>query len=202
MKTKVVYYLATKIVVVLVLVAVLVVKTTASEAPKLKLVPHSGEKAIVVVDNSTDSYAELTIEDAKGDVLYYRDGRITEKMYSKIFDFKNLTDGDYKIIVKNKAGKKELNFFVSNNKVIVEPEKMAVMPYFFVENDVIKISYLNESMNRVALTLTSQNGEIYKKWLGNDFSIHRAFNISSLNKGEYAATISDGSNTFSFNFEK
>lgn len=202
MKTKVVYYLATKIFVVLVLVALLVVKATASEAPKLKLVPHSNEKALIVVDNSANSYAELIIEDEKGDVVYYREGRITDKMYSKVFDFKNLTDGNYKIIVKNNAGNRELIFSVINSNIVVEGEGIAAMPYFFVENDVLKISYLNKSMGNVSFTITGENGEYYRRWLGKDFSINKGFNIAGLNKGEYSAVLSDGANTFNFTFEK
>lgn len=118
MKTKVTY-LATKIMVAIVLVALIVVKATAAEAPNLKMVPYSNERAIVVVDNPGNSYAELTIEDSNGRILYYREGKINEKMYSKIFDFKNLTNGNYRIIVKNNIGKKELFFTVENSFVVI-----------------------------------------------------------------------------------
>ena len=201
MKTKVVY-LTSKIMVAIVLIAILAAKAYAGEAPKVKLVPHSNERAIVVVDNTLNSYAELTIEDAKGDVLYYREGKINEKSYSKIFDFKNLSDGNYKITVKNNLGKSELNFELSNNKVVVEKDVLATAPFFYVENEVLKISYLNQSQNDIRFTLSNYEGELYKKSLGDNFSITTGFKLSNLSKGEYAASINDGVRTYSYTFEK
>lgn len=202
MKTKVTYYLATKIMVALVLVAILVVKATAAEAPKLKMLPHANERAIVVVDNPVDSYTELTIEDSRGDIMYYREGRINEKMYSKIFDFKNLENGDYKVIVKNKVGEKALLFTVDNNKIVVKDDAISNVPYFFYENDVLRVSYLNHSLSNIALTITNNEGDIFEKSLGNDFSITAGLKLSNLNKGDYAVSINDGKNSFSYNFEK
>ncbi|MBN2263576.1 MAG: hypothetical protein JW735_11720 [Prolixibacteraceae bacterium] len=201
MKTKVTY-LATKITVAVVLLALIVVKATAAEAPNLKMVPHTDERAIVLVENPGNSYAELTIEDSNGEILYYREGKINEKNYSKIFDFKNLANGDYRIIVENSAGKKELLFTVENNTVVVNEMLSSNTPYFNVENDILKISYLNHTMNNIALTLSNNEGEVFSKSLGNDFSITTGFNLSKLNKGDYAVSINDGRRSYTYTFEK
>jgi hypothetical protein len=201
MKTKVTY-LATKITVAVVLLALIVVKATAAEAPNLKMVPHTNERAIVLVENPGNSYAELTIEDSNGEILYYREGKINEKNYSKIFDFKNLANGDYRIIVENSAGKKELLFTVENNTVVVNEMLSSNTPYFNVENDILKISYLNHTMNNIALTLSNNEGEVFSKSLGNDFSITTGFNLSKLNKGDYAVSINDGRRSYTYTFEK
>lgn len=51
MKTKVIY-LTSKIMVVIVLIAILVTKAYDGEASKVKLIPHSTEQAVVVINNS------------------------------------------------------------------------------------------------------------------------------------------------------
>ena len=201
MKTKVTY-LATKIMVAVILLALIVVKATAVEAPSLKMVPHTDERAIIVVENPGNSFAELTIEDSNGEILYYQEGRINEKNYSKIFDFKNLANGDYRIIVENSAGKKELLFTVENNTVIVNEMLSSNTPYFNVENDILKISYLNHTMNNIALTLSNNKGEVFSKSLGNNFSITTGFNLSKLSKGDYAVSINDGNRSYTYTFEK
>lgn len=201
MKTKVTY-LATKIMVAVILLALIVVKATAVEAPSLKMVPHTDERAIIVVENPGNSFAELTIEDSNGEILYYQEGRINEKNYSKIFDFKNLANGDYRIIVENSAGKKELLFTVENNTVIVNEMLSSNTPYFNVENDILKISYLNHTMNNIALTLSNNEGEVFSKSLGNNFSITTGFNLSKLSKGDYAVSINDGNRSYTYTFEK
>lgn len=201
MKTKVTY-LASKIMVAVILVAILVVKVSAADAPKLKMLPHTNDRAIIVFDNNVDQFAELTIENIEGDILYYKEGRIDEGVYSKIFDFKNLTDGSYKITVKNSAGTNALNFRVDNNNVIADNKPVAIAPSFIFENNVLKISYLNHTLNNVAFTLANENGELYKKSLGNNFSITTGFKFSNLEKGNYAVSINDGSNTFNYAFQK
>ena len=202
MKTKVMY-LATKVTVAVILVAIIAVKALAGEAPKLKLVPHSTDRAIVVIDNEEDSPSELVIEDLNGNILYYKEGRIDEKLYTKLFDFKNLDDGIYKITASNNYGKKELTFKVNGDVVEVEKEHYtASHPFIEVKDDVLKLSFLNHSLNEIYLTIANDSGEIYKKSLGNDFSITTGFNLAKLQYGDYAAIISDGNNTYSYNFEK
>lgn len=202
MKTKVTY-LATKVMVAVILVALLAVKALAGEAPKLKLVPHSTDRAIVVMDNEENSPSELVIEDLNGNILYYRDGRINEKIYTKLFDFRNLEDGTYKITASNLYGNKELTFSVAGKVIEVEKEHYtANHPFIKVNDDVLKLSFLNHSLNEIYLTIADESGEIYKKSLGNDFCITTGFSLANLKYGDYAAILNDGANTFSYNFEK
>ncbi|MGF7140299.1 hypothetical protein [Roseimarinus sediminis] len=201
MKTKV-FYLASKVTVAVVLVAILALKALAGEAPKVKMVPHSSERAVVVVDNAVNTISELAIEDSKGDVLYYREGRIDEKVYSKIFDFKNLSDGDYKIIVSNDFGKKEVRFTVADNTIEVIKDVKSEVPYFSVEDDVLKLSFLNHSLKNIDIVISDAYGEVFKKSLGNNFNITTGFDLAKLSAGGYAAIISDGKNTYHYTFEK
>lgn len=201
MKTKVIY-LATKLTVAVVLVALLVVKALAGDAPKLKLVPHSTEKAIIVVDNPTSATTELSIEDLNGNVLYYREGSIDSRIYSKMFDFKNLSDGDYKVVVNNKYGEKEVYFKVNDNKIYVVKDLAEIKPYFEVDGDVLKLSYLNHNLDNIYLTIENADGEIFSKSLGDDFSVNAGFGLSKLPNGYYYASLSGGTNTYNYTFEK
>lgn len=196
-------YLVTKVTVAVILVAILAAKAIAGEAPKLKLVSHSSDRAVVVINNEDDSPSELSIEDLNGNILYYKEGTINDKIYTKLFNFKNLEDGGYKIIVSNNFGKKELTFTVSGNEIEVEKEMFtAYHPFIAVENNVLKLSFLNHSLNEIYLSIADNSGEIYKKSLGNNFSITTGFSLSNLEFGDYAAIISDGKNTYCYNFEK
>lgn len=201
MKTKVIY-LATKLTVAVILVALLAAKAFAGDAPKLKLVPHSTERAIIVVDNPSDAITELSIENLNGDVLYYREGSIDSKIYSKMFDFKNLTNGDYKVTVNNKYGEKEVYFKVDGNNIYVVKDMAEIEPFFEVDDDVLKLSYLNHNLGKIYLTIEDSDGEIFSKALGNNFSINAGFGLSKLASGYYSASLSDGTNTYNYTFEK
>ena len=201
MKTKVMY-LATKVTVAVVLVALLAVEALAGEKPEVKVIPHSTDRAVVFVNNADDVYTELSIEDLNGSVIYYKEGRIEDKVYSKLFDFKNLEEGSYKVVAKNNFGEKEILFSVSNNTVNVVKEESSVKPFVKIEGDVLKLSYLNESLSDTYLSLYNEDGEVFTKKLGKDFNITTGFDIKKLAKGTYSANIINGSNTYSYQFNK
>lgn len=201
MKTKV-FYFTTKIMVAVVLLALIAVKAFASDAPKLKMVPYSDNRAIVAVDNLADVVSELTIEDANGYILYYKEGRISDKLYSKIFDFKNLADGLYTVSVKNKYGEQKADFRISNKKFELVEKTEAYTPYFEVNGDILKLSFLNRELNDVEFSLLGDNGCYFEKTLGKDFNITKGFDIASLYEGEYSVELKSGNDTYSYTFEK
>jgi hypothetical protein len=201
MKTKV-FYLATKITVAVILVAILVVEATASGNSKLKMVPYASERAIIAMENNSNLTSELTIEDASGDVVYYKEGSITEGNYSKKFDFANLRNGHYKVTVSNKNGKNELHFTVKNKTIRVNSDAAEYEPYVDIKEDVLKLSILNNSLNEVSLTVSNNDGVVYRKSLGNDFSINAGFSLALLESGDYAINIINGDRTYSYDFNK
>jgi len=200
MKTKL-WYLTTKITVAVVLVAVLVVKAFAGSSPKVSLVPYNSDCAVISVANLSGANSELTIENASGDILYYKEGAI-EGAYSKIFDFKNLRDGDYKVVVTNEDGSHELKFTVDGSNVLVPENEEKNAPYFSVKDGVLKLSFLNETNGDVVLKFSNDYGVFYTKSLGSNFSITAGFNLDRLESGDYAVELTSGDKTYSYNFEK
>jgi hypothetical protein len=201
MKTKV-FYLGTRIATGVVLLAILAVKALAGEAPKVKMVPYSTDKAIIAIDNALSKVSELTIENEAGSVIYYKDGYIDEKIYSKVFDFKNLSDGYYTIRVRNTDGERSINFEVIEGRVEMEKEISAMHPYIEVKDDVLKLSMLNHSLSNIEINLSDINGNVFNKDLGKQFSINAGFSLSRLEKGNYELSISNGSETVNYQFEK
>jgi hypothetical protein len=201
MKTKV-FYLATKITVAVILVAILVIEANASGTPNLKMIPYAPERALIALTDNTNLVSELTIENVSGDVVYYKEGRISDELYSKKFNFANLGDGDYKVTVNNKNGENELLFNVRDKKITVKSDKTLKEPFVEIKDDILKLSFLNNSLNEVNLTVSNEDGVVYTKSLGNDFSINAGFNLASLERGEYAINITDGVKTYSYNFNK
>lgn len=202
MKTKVMY-LATKVTVAVVLVALLAVEALAGEKPEVKVIPHSSDRAVVTFVNTTDdAYTELSIEDLDGSVIYFKEDRINEKVYSKLFNFENLEDGSYKVVAKSNFGEKEILFSVSNNTVNVVKEESSNKPFVKLDGNLLKVSYLNKSLSDTFLTLYGEDGEVFKKKLGKDFSITAGFDIAKLAKGTYSANINNGSNSYSYQFNK
>lgn len=188
--------------VAVILLAMLAVKALASDTPKVKMVPYSNNKAIIAVDSPVDAVSELTIEDENGHVLYYKEGNIDDKVYSKIFDFKNLNDGTYAIAVKNTYGEHKMYFEVEDNKFEILKEEQAFVPFIEVEDDVLRFSILNNSLSDVVLKVSDEYGNSFTKNLGSEFSISEGFSLNNLNAGDYVIDITTENNTYSYNFEK
>jgi len=201
MKTKV-FYLASKVMVVVVLTIVLVVKALAGTSPKVSLVPFGTERALIAIENLSELPTELLIEDAEGNVVYYREGMASEDYYSKKFDFRNLDEGEYKVRAKNKNGENTLSFRVANNKIVVNKPNKGNNPYFEVKNGVLKLSMLNPSNEEVKLNLVNEDGILFSKELGSDFSITAGFNLNNLKGGEYAVEIVSETRNYNFNFTR
>lgn len=201
MKTKV-FYLTTKIIVAVILVAALVYKVSAAGVPEVKMVPYGNEKAIVTLSNNEKIVSVLTVENSSGDEVFYRKGLFDEKAYSKIFDFKYLEDGNYKIIVKNQFGESSVPFSVIDNVLVVTQSEEDVTPYMNIEDDILKISYLNENLSDVILSVYEGNDKIFNKTLGNNFSINSALSLARLERGEYSIALSNGKKTYYLDFSK
>jgi hypothetical protein len=201
MKTKV-FYLATKVTVAVILVAILVLEAKASGTTNLKVVPYASERALIELSNNSNLNTELTIENVAGDIVYYSESKITDDLYSKKFDFSKLSDGVYKVTVNNTNGKNEVFFTVNDNKISVNSEKNLNKPYVEIKDDVLKLSVLNSALTNVNLIVSNEDGIVYKKSLGNDFSINAGFNLANLERGDYDINITDGVNTYSYNYNK
>jgi hypothetical protein len=200
MKTKI-FYLTTKITVAVILVLVLVLKVSANETPVIKFVPFSAENAVISLEKEALTSGELTIEPATGGEVLYRENFSEGNSYSKMFGFKNLKDGDYKITVKDENGATS-TFFTVKEKRFVNNDTLEIKPFISVENDVVKISYLNHTLKNVEFTLENEEGIIYNKSLGNEFNISAGFDIRKLEKGDYAINISNGDKKYSYTFNK
>ncbi|MBN1769010.1 MAG: hypothetical protein JXR50_13395 [Prolixibacteraceae bacterium] len=194
-------YLATKVTVAVVLVALIAAKATAGESPNVKMLPHSTERAVVVI-NTDNINSEVSIEDLEGSVVYYEEGLINDKVYSKIFDFKNLEDGEYRLKVKNSFGENEVLFKVANNNIEVVKEAISTTPFFKVEDNMLKLSYLNHSLSNAYLTIFNEEGEIFKTELGKDFSINAGFDLKQLETGNYMASFGSNEKSYSYSFSK
>ena len=201
MKTKV-FYLVSKITVAVVFVAILVFKATAAETPNLKMVPFASERALISLSNTSNTNSELTIEDASGDVLYYKESNISDEVYSKKFDFKNLPDGDYKITAKNNSNEKILYFTVRDNKISVKNDAALNEPFVEIRDNVLKVSLLNNTLNNINFIVSNEDGEVYRKSLGSNFNINAGFSLAKLESGNYAINITDGDKTYSYSYKK
>ena len=180
----------------------IVAVATAVEKPKMNVVPLSEDRAVVSILNGAEALFELSIHAEDGELVYYKQATNPSNTYQKIFDFKNIEDGDYTMDLRVNDTRLMKDIAVSSNGIVVGESKMRIDPYFAFANGVLKLTYLNFDQESMNLNIYDNSGLVYESKLGKDFNIATGFDLSALKGGQYEVVLSSLNNDFSFSIEK
>jgi hypothetical protein len=102
----------------------------------------------------------------------------------------------------------ETTFEVEMNEMNILREDISYRPVFWINDDMLSISFMNLDQGEVYLTLEDElpvNDEVtvlYEEKAKSDMSYQRIFNIKNLSKGEYTLTLTTGGKTYNYLFDK
>lgn len=171
----------------------------ASGNLKVNIVPLTSEKAVVAISNNTVSNFQISIENSNGEVIYYKETASDSKDFRKVFDFSNLSAGNYTLTATIDGTTTEREFAVEKNKIAVGKEKTAIEPYFTFNKGLLAVSYLNFSEENLLVNFYDNNGLVYSKELGDQFAITKGFDLSKLASGNYTVILSTASKSYNYN---
>jgi hypothetical protein len=184
-----------------VLVAIVAI-ATAVEKPKMDVVPLNADRAVISVENTNAAIFELSIYAENGDLVYFKETSKPESNYKKVFDFKNLENGNYTMNVKVNDTRVVKNFTVSTKGINVGESELRFDPYFSYTNDELKLTYLNFDKENLSLNIYGEDGLVYEKAIGSDFNVISGYDLSALNSGKYEVVLSSANNNYKFDIEK
>jgi hypothetical protein len=196
MVMKTIKFLSTVVAVSIVAIA------TAVEKPKMKVVPLTPDRAVVSIHNNNAAVFELSIVAKSGDLVYYKQSAKPLNSYQKVYDFKELENGNYTLTLKVNDTRLSKEFEVASSGIYVGESKMRFDPYFAFSGDVLKLSYLNFDGESYALNIYNENGLVYKTKLGKDFNMVNGYDLSALESGSYEVVLSSASNEFTYSLVK
>ena len=171
----------------------------ASGNLKVNIVPLTSETAVVAISNTAASIFQISIENEKGEIIYYKETGADSKDYRKVFDFSKLEAGDYKLAASIDGSTTERSFKIGNKNIAVGKEKSIMEPYFAYKEGVLKLSYLNFSEENLSLNFYDTNELVYSKKIGDKFNVNEGFDLSKLNKGNYSVVLSTDSKSYTYN---
>ncbi|WP_163324939.1 hypothetical protein [Draconibacterium mangrovi] len=180
----------------------IVAVATAVEKPKMDIVPLSEDRAVVSILNGTEAVFELSISAKDGGLVYYKQAANPSLTYQKIFDFKNIEDGDYTMDLRVNDTRLIRDIKVSSKGIAVGESKMRIDPYFGFSNNVLKLTYLNFDQENLSLNIYDETGLIYESKLGQDFNIAKGFDLAALAAGQYEVILTSRNNDFTFSLVK
>ncbi len=185
-----------------VLAVAIVAVATAVEKPKMNVTPLSADRAVVTIMNENASLFELSIHAENGELVYYKQTTKPLSSYQKIYDFKNLENGNYTMDLRVNDTRLIKDIEVASTGIYVGESKLRIDPYFAFADDVLKLSYLNFDEEKLSLNIYDEKGLVYKSYLGKDFNVASGYDLSALREGKYEVILSSLNNEFTFSLEK
>jgi hypothetical protein len=89
---------------------------------RVNILPLTSETAFVAISNTTTSNFQISIENGKGEIVYYKSTDTSSTDFRKLFDFSDFEKGEYKLSVKV-GDDTTIRLFKIGNKNIVEGEE-------------------------------------------------------------------------------
>ena len=82
--------------------------------------------------------------------------------------------------------------------VSIEKSVKKTKPVFQVRDNVIKVSYLNHGQEKTSVHVFQNGSLVWDKELDKSFAINGAFDISSLDQGDYNFVLVSGDNIYEY----
>lgn len=186
---------------VLTLVAVVGI-ATATEKPKMNVIPLGNEKALIAIENEKPAYFELSIESQYGDLVYYKESATELTNLRQVINYAALEKGSYTMKLKVNDTFLKTDFTIDFKGMNVGKTKMEYAPYFAFKNNELKFSYLNFDKENMGIKIINNGEVVFENKLGKDFIITDGYDLSKLDAGKYQVELTSMNNYFTYNIEK
>ena len=163
---------------------------------KVNVTPLGEDNAIVNISNTALGNFDIEVRDLYGELIFSKKTKGEAMDYRKKYDFSRLDDGTYDLTVKTETDIYESRFTLEHGDMTVLKESRTAKPYFYVDNNIFKMSYLNFDQNNLKLYVYGENDLLLEKKLSNDFAVHEGLDFSKTGSGMYRIVLVDDNNIF------
>ena len=198
-----------KTVLALFIMAGLSLSASASSDPTSITVTSAAEKtaASMTINVSSDMDTYVSVLDQEGTMIY-SDMVSRDEKPGKMYDFSEVENGVYTFKSVTEHKMVETTFVIEKNELKVLDEKTRYRPVFWIEDDILLISYMNLEQDDIyisvqdELSVADESNLYYEEITESDMSYERIFDIQNLSEGEYTITLKSGENTYKYFFDK
>ena len=188
----------------LTVMAVFVAATVfATQRPTMNVIPVQNEKALVAFETMSPANFELSLKNQRGETIYYKKSEEPAQNYKLVFNLQDLEDGNYHVNLKHGNFTLDRQITISNGKHLKVGEEIRMFsPYYKFENNLLQVSYLNNSQKSVFLNIFCDGQYVTGKKLGKEMCIQKVLDFSKLEKGTYDVVLTNNNNEFQFTVQK
>lgn len=164
---------------------------SASDLPKVNVVPIAAEKALVAFETPSAAPLEITLTASSGEILYFKKSTKHLAEYKKVFDFSELGKGVYCMCINygNRSVSRTIN--VAKDEIKVGEMQRLYEPYFVLNDKKLNVSFLNCPCKPVFLNIYCEGKHLQGINLGKGLAVQKCIDLSLLQKGEYEVVLTD-----------
>lgn len=190
-----------KVVLCALMVSFLKVSVKAAGTGDVRIYPIEGsKKAKVILTVPQRSEVILSVQSHDGLSDLYRETVPNAGGYAKVYDFSQLDDGVYKLVVNTGTTMIERSFEVTGAEVRVLEESVKHLPVFIEKGEKLMINYFNKGHNQIKVEFSDGQGTFFEEEVHPELSFAKAYNIQSLLSGDYTVYFKSGDYRYSHHF--
>lgn len=175
---------------------------SAVEKPKMNVQSLNSDQILVTFQNLCETELEVSIYDNGENIVYYKMTSKPISSFNKIFNLKNLENGDYAMQVEINGLTLKRDFEITSDKIYVGIPENYSTPHFDYQDERLVISHLNFENKNYHLNIYDEEGLIYEKRLVKKSPLHSGFDLSNLEQGNFTVELNSGVNQFVYSFNR
>ena len=166
-----------------------------AKEPKLNLVVNNETRSLVFTLETQSEVTKIRLLDEQNNIIYSE--KVSDEVYSKRFDLKNLANGNYFFTMENSIKSMKYTISVKDEVVSITDSKEIHKPFFRKSDGMVYLNLLNLKQNEVEIKVyDSENRLVYGQVLENETIIEKAFNFKTAEADEYTVVVKINKSTF------
>ena len=166
-----------------------------AKEPKLSLVVNNETRSLVFTMETQSETTQIRLLDEQNNIIYSE--KVSDEVYSKRFDLKNLANGNYFFTMENSLKSMKHTISVKDEMVSITESKENFKPFFRKSDGMIYLNLLNLRQNDVEIKVyDSANRVVYDQVLENETIIEKAFNFKKALADNYTILVKNNNEVY------
>ncbi|WP_298487256.1 hypothetical protein [uncultured Maribacter sp.] len=166
-----------------------------AKEPKLILTAYSEAKTLVLELENASNNTYIKLKDNQGNVIYAES--VSNDLYSKKFNLKNLEDGVYFFETEGDFKSTSYSIKVEDNKLVILDKKEVLKPYFKETEESISINLLNLDKEDVMIKIYDEdNRVVFEEDVKDKMVVEKSFDFSKAYEGNYTLSVTYGEKSY------
>ena len=174
------------------------VVSMASE-PKLNLAAANNGKSVVLTMEASAQGTQISLMDTDLNIIYSE--RMSEGLFSKKLNLKDLTDGIYYLSMEDNVKNYSYTIALEKNTLKITEADENVKPFFRKTKNMIFMNYLNLDRSKLSIKIYDEESRtVYSQEVSEEMIVEKAFNFTDAYAGTYTVMVKSEGKTYTERF--